>query len=240
MLLQELLSKSLDAASNLEQEVSQAEEIGRKLQTVYAQRLHEYANRLREGQEELLEQIEVASQDRSDKGYNVFKTVDDRFKQQLAGEHPRQRFDLPFYGRSEAVEDVIEFAESDINVLVVHGPARIGKTKLVVQASFQLQASHREWTVYTANVHADLDAGLSEIEFDEEDGIILFIDDVRDANQLERVFDIAAQRWSQVRLVFTDRSIFGSSLDDRANRFGLDATMLSLSLLGSETVTSRV
>lgn len=224
----------------LEQEISQDEEIGHKLQTVYAQRLYEYASRLREGQEELLEQIEVAGQDRSDKGYDVFKTVDDRFEQQLAGKHPRQRFDLPFYGRLEAAGDVIEFAESDSNVLVVHGSAGIGKTRLVVQASFQLQATHREWTVYTANVHADLDAGLSEIEFDEEDGIILFIDDARDVDQLERVFNIAAQRRSQVKLVFTERSIFSSSLEDRANRFGLDATMLPLSPLDSETVTSLI
>lgn len=246
---EEMLDPDLDADPEqlvaeffkyLEQEVSQDEEIGRKLQTVYAQRLYEYASRLREGQEELLEQIEVVGQDRSDKGYDVFKTVDDRFEQQLAGEHPRQRFDLPFYGRSDAVDDIIEFAESDTNVLVVHGPAGIGKTRLVVQASFQLQARHREWTVYTANVHADLDEGLSEIEFDEENGIILFIDDARDADQLERVFDIAAQRRSQVKLVFTERSIFASSLEDRANRFGLDATMLPLSTLDSETVTSLI
>lgn len=224
----------------LEQEISQDEEIGRKLQTVYAQRLYEYASRLREGQEELLEQIEVVGQDRSDKGYDVFKTVDDRFKQQLAGEHPRQRFDLPFYGRSDAVDDIIEFAESDSNVLIVHGPAGIGKTRLVVQASFQFQASHQEWTVYTANVHADLDAGLSEIEFDEEEGILLFVDDARDADQLDRIFDIAAERRSQVKLVFTERSIFASSLEDKANRFGLDTTLLPLPPLDSETVTSLV
>lgn len=244
-----MLDPDLDAAPDqlvteffeyLEQEISQDEEIGRKLQTVYAQRLYEYASRLHEGQEELLEQIEVAGQDRSDKGYNVFKTIDDQFEQQLAGEHPRQRFDLPFYDRSEAVDDINEFAESDSNVLVVHGPAGIGKTRVVVQASFELQASHREWTVYTANVHADLDAGLSEIEFEEEDGIILFIDDARDANQLDRVFDIAAQRRSQVKLGFTERSIFAWSLEDRANRFGLDATMLSLSPLDSEAVSSIV
>lgn len=221
----------------LKQEISQDEEIGRKLRTVYAQRLDEHATRLREGQKEL---FEVVGQDQSDKGYDVFKTVDDRFDQQLAGEHPRQRFDLPFYGRIDAVDSVIEFAESDSEVLVVHAPAGIGKTRLVVQASFQLQAGHPEWTVYTANAHADLDAGLSEIEFDEEERIILFIDDARDADQLERVFDIAAQRRSQVKLVFTERSIFASSLEDRANRFGLDAAMLSLSALDFEAVTSLI
>jgi len=246
---EEMLDPDLDADQEelvtefftyLEQEISQDEELGRKLQTVYAQRLYEYATRLREGQEELLEQIEVVGEDRSGKGYDVFMTVDDRFDQQLAGEHPRQRFDLPFYGRTNMVDEVIEFADSDNEVLVVHGPAGIGKTRLVVEASFQLQAVHPEWTVYTANVHADLDVGLSEIEFDEEDGIILFIDDARDADQLERVFDFAAQRRSQVKLVFTDRSIFASALEDRANRFGLDAAMLSLSPLDAETVTNII
>lgn len=224
----------------LEQEISQDEEIGHKLQMVYAQHLSEYATRLREGQEELLEQIEVAGKDRSEKGYDVFRTIDDRFERQLSGEHPRQRFDLPFYGRAEEINEIIEFAESDRDVLVVHGPAGIGKTRLVVQASFRLQAGHPEWTVYTANVHADLDAGLSEIAFDEEEGVILFIDDARDADQLGRVFDIAAQRRSQVKLVFTERSIFTTSLEDRANRFSLDAAMLSLSSLDSETVTSVI
>lgn len=224
----------------LEQEISQDTEIGNKLQTVYAQRLYEYATRLQEGQEELLEQIEVIGQDRSDKGYEVFKTVDDRFERQLTGEHPRQRFDLPFYGRTEEIDDIIEFAGADTDVLVVNGPAGIGKTRLVVQASFQLQAGHSEWTVYTADVHADLDAGLSEIEFEEEDGVILFVDDARDADRLDRVFDIAAQRGSQVKLVFTERSIFASALEDRVNRFSLDATMLPLSPLDSEIVTNLI
>ncbi len=246
---EEMLASDIDADPEqvvseffeyLEQEISQDEEIGRKLQTVYAQRLSEYATQLREGQEELLNQIEVVGQDRSGKGYDVFKTIDDRFEQQLAGEHPRQRFDLPFYGRTDAVDEVIAFAESDSNVLIVHGPAGIGKTRLIVQASFQLQAYYPDWTVYTANVHADLDVGLSEIEFDEEEGVILFIDDARDADHLERVFDIAAQRRSQVKLVFTERSIFASSLEDRANRFSLDATMLPLSPLDSEAVTSLI
>lgn len=222
----------------LEQEISQDEEIGHKLQMVYAQRLSEYATQLSDGQEELLEQIEVAGKDRSEKGYNVFKTVDDRFERQLSGEHPRQRFDLPFYGRSEEIEEIIEFAESDTDVLVVHGPAGIGKTRLVVQASFQLQTSHPEWTVYTANMHADLDAGLSEIDFGEEDRLILFIDDARDADQLNRVFDIAAQRRPQVKLVFTERSIFTGSLEERANRFSLEWGMVPLSPLDSETVTN--
>jgi hypothetical protein len=224
----------------LEQEISQEEEIGRKLQMVYAQRLSEYATRLRDGQEELLEQIEVAGKDRSGKGYEVFKTVDDRFERQLSGEHPRQRFDLPFYGRSEEVEGIIEFADSDRDVLVVHGPAGIGKTRLVVQASFQLQASNPEWTVYTANVHADIDAGLSEIEFDEEEGVILFIDDARNADQLERIFDIAAMRRPQVKLVFTERSIFTAPLEDSANRFSLEVAMRPLSPLDSDTVESII
>lgn len=224
----------------LEQEISQDEEIGRKLQMVYAQRLSEYATRLRDGQEELLEQIEIAGKDRSGKGYDVFKTIDDRFERQLSGEHPRQRFDLPFYGRSEKVEGIIEFAESDRDVLVVHGPAGIGKTRLVVQASFQLQASNPEWTVYTANVHADIDAGLSDIEFDEEDGLILFIDDARNADELDRIFDIAATRRPQVKLVFTERSIFTAPLEDRANRFSLEVAMRPLSPLDSDTVESII
>lgn len=224
----------------LEQEMSQDPEIGRKLQIVYAQQLYEYATRLGEGQEEILDRIEVYGKNRSEKGYDVFQTVDDRFELELSGEHPRQRFDLPFYGREEEIGEVVDFVESDGDVLVVHGPAGIGKTRVVVQAAFQLQASHPDWTVYTTNVHADLDVGLSEIDFDEEDGVVLFVDDARDNEQLDRLFDIASRRRDQVKLVFTERSLFASALEAAANRVGLDSVILQLPPLDSDLVSSLI
>lgn len=224
----------------LEQEMSQDPEIGRKLQTVYAQQLYEYATRLSEGQEKILDRIEVYGKNRREKGYDVFKTVDNRFELQLAGEHPRQRFDLPFYGREEEIREVIDFVESGSDVLIVHGPAGIGKTRLVVQAAFQLQASHPDWTVYTANVHADLDTGLSELNFEEEDGVVLFVDDARDSDQLDRLFDIASRQRNQVKLVFTERSLFVSALEAAANRVALDSTMLQLPPLDSDQVSSLI
>lgn len=245
----EMLDPDLDADTEeliaeffeyLEQEMSQDPEIGRKLQTVYAQQLYEYATRLGEGQEEILDRIEVYGKDRRDKGYDVFQTVDDRFELQLAGEHPRKRFDLPFYGREEEIGEVVDFVESGSDVLVVHGPAGIGKTRLVVQAAFQLQASHPNWTVYTANVHADLDAGLSEIDFDEEDDVVLFVDDARDSDQLDRLFDIAARRRDQVKLVFTERSLFAPALEAAANRVALGPVILQLPPLDSDLVSSLI
>jgi len=224
----------------LEQEISQDPEIGRKLQTVYAQQLYEYATRLSEGQEEILDRIEVYGKDRHEKGYDVFQTVDDRFELQLAGEHPRQRFDLPFYGREEEISEVVDFVESSSDMLVVHGSAGIGKTRLVVQAAFQLQATHPDWTVYTANVHADLDTGLSEIDFDEEDGVVLFVDDARDSDQLDRLFDIASRRRDQVKLVFTERSLFASALETAANRVALDPMMLQLPPLDSDLMSNLI
>jgi len=224
----------------LEQEISQDPEIGRKLQTVYAQQLYEYTTRLSEGQEEILDRIEIYGKDRHEKGYDVFQTVDDRFELQLAGEHPRQRFDLPFYGREEEISEVVDFVESSSDMLVVHGPAGIGKTRLVVQAAFQLQATHPDWTVYTANVHADLDTGLSEIDFDEEDGVVLFVDDARDSDQLDRLFDIASLRRDQVKLVFTERSLFASALETAANRVALDPMMLQLPPLDSDLMSNLI
>ena len=223
-----------------EQELSQDPEIGRRLQTVYAQQLYEYATRLSEGQEEILDRIEVYGKDRHQKGYTVFQTVDERFKLQLEGDHPQQRFDLPFYGREGETREVIDFVESTKDVLVVHGPAGIGKTRLVVQAAFQFQASHPDWTVYTANVRADLDTGLSEIDFDEEEGVILFIDDARDSDQLDRLFDIASRRRDQVKLIFTERSLFAPALEAAANRVALDSMMLQLSPLDSDLVSSLI
>lgn len=226
----------------LEQEISTDPAIGNKLLMIYSQRIFEYTTQLQEGQEEILFELkEIVGQTREDKGYSVFQTVEDRFENQLAGEHPKERYDIPFYGRYEEVQQVLDFVESENDVLIVSGAAGVGKTRLVVESSFHLESGYPEWTVYTTDIHAgNIDDGLDEIDFQDEDGVILFIDDARDADQVERLFDIADQRRSQVKVIFTERPLFVGSLEDHASRFALNDVELDLSPLDSESVRELI
>lgn len=222
----------------LEQEISQQPEIGQKLLMSYSQRIFQYATELREGQQETLFELrEVVGQVRAEKGYTVFEPVEERFAQQFAGDHPKERYDLPFYGRDDAIEDIFDFIESDEAVLIVSGASGVGKTRIVVEASLHIQASYPEWRVYTTDIHAgNIDEGLDELDFDEEDGIILVIDDARDAEQLNRLFEIADRHRPDVKLVFTERPYFVQPLENNANRFALRYTVYELPPLDSENV----
>lgn len=222
----------------LEQEISQQPEFGQKLLMSYSQRIFQYTTELQEGQQEILFGLqEVVGQVQTEKGYSVFEPVEERFEQQLAGEHPKERYDLPFYGRDDAVEDVFDFVESDETVLIVSGASGVGKTRLVVESSLHVQAAYPGWRVYTTDIHVgNIDEGLDELDFDEEDGVILFIDDARDAEQLGRLFKLADRQRPDIKLVFTERPYFVQPLEDLANRFALRYTVYELPPLDSASV----
>lgn len=210
----------------LEQEVSADPAIGNKILANHMQRIHNLATELEGGQEEVLLGIqEIKGQVREsaeEKGYEVFQSVEDYYGLQLQGEHPNERYDLPFYGRQDEIAAFIDFVESDQNVLIVTGPTGIGKTRLVVEASLRLQTSHPAWQVYTTDILAgNIDEGLSELDLEQEDGVILFVDDARDADQVDRMFDLASKHRGQVKLVFTERSYFIERLQENAGWFSL-------------------
>lgn len=210
----------------LEQEVSADPAVGGKILTNYTQRIHDLAMELEEGQEDVLLGIqEIKGQVREsaeEKGYEVFQSVEDYYSLQLQGEHPNERYDLPFYGRQDETAAFTDFVDSDRDVLIVTGPTGIGKTRLVVEASLRVQTSHPNWQVYTADLLAgNIDEGLSELDFEQEDGVILFVDDARDADQVDRIFDLANKHRGQIKLVFTERPYFVERLQENASRFSL-------------------
>jgi hypothetical protein len=219
----ELVEEFLDL---LEQEVSADPAVGDKILTNYTQRIHDLATELEEGQEDVLLGIqEIKGQVREsaeEKGYEVFQTVEDYYRLQLQGEHPNERFDLPFYGRQDETAAFTDFVDSDRDVLIVTGPTGIGKTRLVVEASLRVQTSRPDWQVYTTDILAgNIDEGLSELNPKQEDGVILFVDDARDADQVDRMFDLADKHRGQVKLVFTERPYFVERLQENAGRFSL-------------------
>lgn len=221
----------------LEQEISQDSAIGNKLLLSYSQRIFEYAAALQEGQEELFELREVVAQDPPTTDYTVFETIDERFSTQFAGDHPTERYDLPFYGRTDEVNEFFDFIESDTAVLIVGGSAGMGKTRLVVEASLQVEAAYPEWHVYTPNMHVgNIDEGLDELDLETEEHVILFVDDARNADQLDRLFDLADRHRPTVKLVFAERSFFVPSLQEKAGQFSLAHSVQELEPLDSDTI----
>jgi hypothetical protein len=232
----ELVDEFLDL---LEQEVSADPAIGNKILTNHTQRIHDLATELDEGQEDVLLGIqEIKGQVREsaeDKGYEVFQSVEDYYDLQLQGDHPNERYDLPFYGRHDEIAAFIQFVESDRNVLIVTGPTGIGKTRLVVEGSLRAQTSHPDWQVYTADLLAgNIDEGLSEIDLEQEDGVILFVDDARDTDQVDRMFDLADKHRDRVKLVFTERPYFVEHLQENAGRFSLSYSQQELRPINTE------
>lgn len=211
----------LEFLNRLEVEISQDQEIGHKLIMEYSQRIHGYAEELNEGQEEILFELQkIAGRLSTSKGYEVFQPITDHFRDRLKGEHPQDRYDLPFFGREDELEKVVDFPDADQDILILSGRAGIGKTRLVVEGSLILETEHPNWQVYWTNILAgNIDDGLEELDLEDERNTILFVDDARNADQVKRLFDLADQHQSHLKLIFAERSYFVSSLQGHANQF---------------------
>ena len=207
--------------NQLELEISENQEIGHKLIMDYTQRIHQYTEDLKEGQTEtLLEIQEIAGRLPTDKKYRVFQSIPERFQERLNGEHPHDRYDLPFFGRENNLDTITSFPNSEEDVLILSGQTGIGKTRLVVEGSLLLEAERPDWQVYWTDIHAgNIDDGLKELELEEERNTILFVDDARNANQIKRLFVLVDQYQPHLKLIFAERPHFTSSLQDYSNRF---------------------
>lgn len=209
----------LEFLNQLEVEISQNQEMGHKLLMEYTQRIHQYSEDLNEGQEEILRGIqEIEARIPTDKGYNIFQPINERFEQQFDGDDPSNRYDLPFFGREDELDRVRNLPETDEDVLILTGRAGIGKTRLVVEGSLLLEAEHSEWQVYWTDIDAgNIDDGLEELDL-EERNTILFVDDARNTGQIRRLFDLVDQNRPRLKLIFAERPHFISTLQSQGNR----------------------
>jgi len=233
---EELVNEFLD---QLEIEISQNQEIGRKLIMDYTQRIHRHTQELKEGQEETVFRIqEIKGRLPTDKGYEIFQPIPERFAEQLDGEDQHNRYDLPFFGRGNELSRITNFPDSEEDVLIFSGRAGIGKTRLIVEGSLLLEAENPDWQVYWTDIHAgNIDNGLEELELADNRNTILFVDDARNADQIKRLFDLADQHQSQLKLIFAERPSFISSLSDYGNRFkALETATVQLQPLNTDDV----
>lgn len=228
----------LEFLNQLEVEISQNQEIGNKLRTIYLQRIHQYSEDLDEGQEEILSGIqEIQARIPTGKGYEIFQPINERFEQQLNGEDSANRYDLPLFGREEELNKVRDFPEADTDVLTLAGRAGIGKTRLVVEGSLLLETEHPNWQVYWTDIDAgNIDEGLEELDL-EERNTILFVDDARNTGQIRRLFDLVDQHQPQLKLIFAERSHFTSRLQSHGTRLrGVETDTVELPRLDTDDI----
>ncbi|WP_201287901.1 ATP-binding protein [Salinirussus salinus] len=228
----------LEFLNKLEIEISQDQEIGNKLRTIYLQRIHQYSEDLDEGQEEILRGIqEIEARIPTDKGYDIFQPIHQRFEKELDGEDPANRYDLPLFGREEELDKVRDFAEADEDVLILAGRAGIGKTRLAVEGSLLLETEHPNWQVYWTDIDAgNIDDGLEDLDL-EERNTILFVDDARNTGQIRRLFDLVDQHQPRLKLIFAERSHFTSTLQSHGNRLrGVETDIVELPRLDTDDV----
>ncbi|WP_255194639.1 ATP-binding protein [Natronobeatus ordinarius] len=225
--------------NQLEVEISKNQELGHKLIMDYSQRIHQHTEDLEEGQTEILLEIQrIAGRLPTGKKYRVFQPIPERFRERLNGEHPHDRYDLPFFGRENELDKITDFPNSGEDVLILAGRAGIGKTRLVVEGSLLLEAEKTDWQVYWTDIHAgNIDDGLEELELEDERNTLLFVDDARNADQIKRLFDLAEQYQPHLKLIFTERPHFISSLQDYGNRFSdVETETVELQPLNTEDV----
>ena len=230
----------LEFLNQLEVEISQNQEVGYKLRTIYLQRIHQHSEDLGEGQEEILRGIqEIEARIPTDKGYDIFQPINEHFEQQLEGEDPGNRYDLPLFGRENELNRVRNFSEADEDVLILTGRAGIGKTRLVVEGSLLLEAEHPDWQVYWTDIDAgNIDDGLEELDL-EDRKTILFVDDSRNTGQIRRLFDLVDQYQPRLKLIFAERLHFTSTLQSYGNRLrGIEIDTVELPRLDTNDIHS--
>ena len=230
----------LEFLNQLEVEISQNQEVGYKLRTIYLQRIHQHSEDLGEGQEEILRGIqEIEARISTDKGYDIFQPINEHFEQQLDGEDPGKRYDLPLFGRENELSRVRNFPEADEDVLILTGRAGIGKTRLVVEGSLLLEAEHPDWQVYWTDIDAgNIDDSLEELDL-EDRKTILFVDDARNTGQIRRLFDLVDQYQPRYKLIFAERLHFTSTLQSHGNRLrGIEIDTVELPRLDTNNIYS--
>jgi hypothetical protein len=230
----------MEFLNQLEIEISQNQEMGSKLRTIYLQRIHQYSEDLDEGQEEILRGIqEIEARIPTDKGYNIFQPIHNRFSQQLDGEDPGNRYDLPLFGRESELDRVRNFPEANEDVLILTGRAGIGKTRLVVEGSLLLETEHPDWQVYWTDIDAgNIDDGLDELDLKDRN-TILFVDDARNTGQIRRLFDLVDQHQPHLKLIFAERLHFTSALQSHGKRLrGIEIDTVELSGLDTNDIHS--
>lgn len=228
----------LEFLHNLEIEISQDQKIGSKLCTIYLQQIHNCSKELKEGQEEVLYGIqEIKARVPTDKGYEIFQPIGEHFGQELNGEDPLNRYDLPLFGRENELKKVQNFPDSSEDVLILTGRAGIGKTRLVVEGSLLLEAEHPDWQVYWTDIDVgNVDIGLENLDLDDRN-TILFVDDARNTGQIRRLFDLVDQHQSHLKLIFAERPHFTSKLQSHGRRLrGIDIGTVELPRLDTSDI----
>lgn len=138
-----------------------------------------------------------------------------------AGEVLDRAYEIPLQGRDADLDAISSFVHnSDQNVLLVHGPGGVGKSRLLVEAATQLVAEGAVATVYCGTTHlATSDNWYVGIV--PETKALVIIDDPTDAAFVDRVvteLHTRTKNWKVLVGVRTPRDPVIRALTDRRKK----------------------
>ena len=218
----------------LQQKIAEDGDLAFKLLIAYNQRIFDYALRLGETQEEILFSIEkVAGRNPNEQLYTAFTPIEKRFGRGTTG---GRKHTSSFYNREVEFEKITNFVNSEYQALIVGGSSGIGKTRLAFEAALWIQSSDPSWTVYTVNPLADIERGLSEIDFDEEENLLFLLDDARDSEKIELLCRIVEEKENDIKLLFTEQPWFVGARQRETTRSGLATEQMNLGPLGANDI----
>lgn len=218
----------------LQQKIAEDNDLAFKLLIAYNQRIFDYALQLGETQEEILFSLEkVAGQNPNEQLYTAFTPIEKRFGRGTTG---GRKHTSSFYNREDEFEKITDFVNSEYQALIVGGSSGIGKTRLAFEAALRIQSSDPSWTVYAANPLADIERGLSEIDFDEEENLLFLLDDARDSEKIELLCRIVEEKENNIKLLFTEQPWFVGTRQKETTRSGLATEQMNLGPLGANDI----
>ncbi|WP_245998454.1 RNA helicase domain-containing protein [Halalkalicoccus subterraneus] len=218
----------------LQQKIAEDDDLAFKLLIAYNQRIFDYALQLGETQEEILFSLEkVASRDLNEQLYTAFTPIEKRFGRGTIG---GRKHTSSFYNREKEFDKITDFVNSRYDALIIGGPSGIGKTRLAFEAALRIQSSDSSWTVYSVNPLADIERGLSEIDFDKEENLLFLLDDARDSEKIELLCRIVEEKENEIKLLFTEQPWFVETRQREATRSGLATEQVKLGPLGANDI----
>jgi len=220
--------------SILQQKIAEDDDLAFKLLIAYNQRIFDYALRLGETQEEILFSLEkVAGRTQNERSYTAFTPIEKRFGRGTTG---GRKHTSSFYNREDEFEKITDFVNSEYQALIVGGSSGIGKTRLAFEAALRVQSSNPSWTVYAVNPLADIERGLSEIDFDEEENLLFLLDDARDSEKIELLCRIVEEKENEIKLLFTEQPWFVATRQKETTRSGLATEQMNLGPLNANAI----
>jgi len=157
--------------------------------------------------------------------YKPFQEGDEYFKPFL---NKNKLFNLchPFFGRTGIFNEICEFIESDIPILIIHGRGGIGKTKLLLEIYNKI-SNVKDVLIWFLQENGQLSSNsFGQIPLKQKNVII--IDDSHRHNDLNILLKLAIDYPESIRLIFALRNYGLNYLKSQCFQVGFNPTDLKI------------